>query len=215
MIRALEVLSLSKTIGDSIILDNINIEVDQNCICGIIGRNASGKSMFFKAILGLSPINCGTIKIFGKPITSPSTLEQVGALIEHPGFLPQFTAKINLELICKIRGNGSLSIAKRLMKQIGLDYEDNRPVKKYSLGMKQKLGIVSSLITEPQLIILDEPTNNLDIESVLLVRKIISEEKNRGATILISSHNEKDIELLCDEVYEMTSGRLSKVLPGK
>ena len=211
MKKALEVSSLYKRINKSVILNNVNICVEQNSICGITGRNASGKSMFFKTIVGLAPYDEGDVKILGRSVDSADALQCIGALIEYPGLLPQFSAWNNLEMIAKMRDAYNRSYIYELMDSIGLEYNDTRAIKKYSLGMRQKVGIIAALLTKPELIILDEPMNNLDAESIILVRELIRQQQKHGATILISSHSREDIDELCDDVYLMNAGHLSSI----
>ena len=209
MNKVLELKKLHKEIDGKVIFNDINLEIGEREIVGIIGRNGCGKSMLFKTISGLVTYSSGDVFIFGQPLVK-SNYKDLGILIEYPGFLPQYSGIKNLQLIASLRDKVTQDIIESLMLRLGLDPKDKQPVKKYSLGMRQKLGIVMALMEECKLIILDEPTNNLDGESVLVVRELIKEYANRGSTFLIASHNTEDIEELCTTIYHMDGGKIKK-----
>ncbi|MBE6048704.1 MAG: ABC transporter ATP-binding protein [Clostridium sp.] len=200
--------NLSKKVKDTYILKNISVQFKEGTIYGIVGKNGSGKTMLFKAICGLINPTSGEISIFNKTMKKGSFPENTGVIIENPGFLPQYSAFKNLKILSSIHNKIDDETIKKYINLMTLDADDNRPVKKFSLGMKQKLGIAQALMEEPKLLILDEPMNALDEDSVINIRKILLDLKSKGVTILLSSHNKEDIEQLCDYIYTMKSGEL-------
>lgn len=208
----LSVNNVSKKIQGKIILDNINFSVKQGEILGIKGRNASGKSMLFKALTGLLVLDEGEIKVFGKSIEEEGTLTEVGALIEYPGFLPNISGYKNLSLLASIRNIISSDKIIDVMKKFNLDPYDNLPFKKYSLGNRQKLGIAAAIMEDPKILYLDEPCNNLDIENVQMVRELLQNINiEKKTTILIASHNIEDLDKLCTAMCEIKNGRLETI----
>jgi ABC-2 type transport system ATP-binding protein len=207
---ALSIKNLSKRINGKDILKNINLNIEDGEICGFIGRNASGKSMLFKIITNLVLPSDGTVEYNGKKIDSNiDFINDIGALIEYPGFLPNYSGITNLKLLSSIKKKVSIKDIKETMILLGLNPDDKRPYRKYSLGMRQKLGIASAIMEKPKLIILDEPTNNLDIESVKTVHEILkSLNKEFNSTILLASHNPDDIKVLCTKIFEIENGEL-------
>ena len=204
--------NVSKTIGHDDVLKNISATFESGNIYGIFGRNGSGKTMLFRAICGLIKITTGEIYFNDfKLHRDVSYAPNVGVIIETPSFWKQFSGFENLKMLAAIQGKiTDVEIAESL-RRVGLDPNDKRPVKKYSLGMKQRLAIAQGIMEKPDLIVFDEPTNALDEEAVKLLRQILIEEKARGAIVLIASHNKDDIRLLSDVFMKMESGRLSEV----
>ncbi|MFA6939516.1 MAG: ABC transporter ATP-binding protein [Clostridiaceae bacterium] len=211
--KVIEILNLSKEIKGIKVLNNINLNIESGKAYGIIGRNGSGKSMLFKAICGLINSTEGEIKVFDELIKDGKFPKSTGIIIENPGFLPQYSAYKNLKILASINNVISDEKIKDVIASVGLDANDRKPIKKFSLGMKQRLGIAQALMEEPKLLILDEPMNGLDAEGVKLVRKILLGLKAKSVTILLASHNGDDINELCDYVYKMESGQLSRMLP--
>lgn len=200
--------NLSKKVNNIDILKNISVQFKKGTIYGIVGRNGSGKTMLFKAICGLINPTSGDVSVFNKIIKNGTFPEETGVIIENPGFLPQYSAFQNLKILASIHNKINDETIKNYINLVTLNADDNRPVKKYSLGMKQKLGIAQALMESPKLLILDEPMNALDEDSVIIIRKLLSDLKNKGVTILLSSHNRDDIDQLCDYIYTMKSGEL-------
>lgn len=200
--------NLSKKANDTDILKNISVEFKEGNIYGIVGRNGSGKTMLFKAICGLINPTDGEVYVFNKSIKNGTFPDDTGVIIESPGFLPQYSAFENLKILASINNKINDETIKHYINLVTLDPNDKRPIKKFSLGMKQKLGIAQALMENPRLLILDEPMNSLDEDSVDLVRRILSDLKNKGVTILLSSHNREDINKLCDHIYTIKSGEL-------
>lgn len=209
--KSVEVINVSKTIGNIKILDNINFNLEKGKIYGFFGRNGSGKTMLFRAICGLIKPTLGEIKINGKTLHRDISFpESVGVIIESPGFWNHYTGFENLKMLASIKQLITDAEIKQALVKVGLDPEDKRTFKKYSLGMKQRLAIAQAIMEQPDLLVLDEPTNALDEEGVELTRKILLEEKNRGATILIASHNKADIEILSDLKFRISDGMLAE-----
>lgn len=209
--NAVEVHQLSKIVGGREILKNINFSLEKGKIYGFFGHNGSGKTMLFRAVCGLIKPTAGTITINGKQLHKDISFpESVGVIIESPGFWPHYTGFENLKLLASIKNIVSDKEIKYAIQRVGLSPEDDRTYKKYSLGMKQRLAIAQAIMEKPELIILDEPTNALDEEAVDLVRSILFEEKSRGATILIASHNKDDIDILSDLRFKVSGGGLTQ-----
>lgn len=201
---------ITKKIKGREVLSNINISIEQGKIVGFVGHNGSGKSMLFRIIAGLVKPSSGEISIFGerlhKDISFPKNMSVV---FEKSGLLEEYSGFDNLKFLADIQKKINDEQIKSAIRRVGLDPEDKRRVKAYSLGMKQKLAIAQAIMEEPDLILLDEPMNGLDEDSVQNVYDIIKKENERGATILITSHHKADIETLCHEVYKLNSGTLS------
>ena len=191
------------------ILDNISIQVDKGTIVGLAGGNGSGKTMLMKCICGFNNAFTGKImvadKVIGKDIDFP---KNTGIIIETPGFIPYYSGYKNLKVLGDLRGNISKEDIFQYMEMVELEPKLKRPVRKYSLGMRQRLGLAQALMEQPELLILDEPFNGLDKSMTEKMRKIILEEKEKGTTILLSSHNPTDMELLCDKIYYLDGGKL-------
>ncbi|MCB2360024.1 ATP-binding cassette domain-containing protein [Clostridium estertheticum] len=200
---------LNKTIKGKEILKDITISFEKGKIHGIFGRNGSGKTMLFRTICSLIKPSSGTIEINGKVLNKDIYFpESIGVIIESPGFWPHFTGFENLKTLASIKNIISDEEIRKSIVRVGLDPNNNIAFKKYSLGMKQRLAIAQAIMEKPDLLILDEPTNAIDEEGISIIRDIILEEKARGATILIASHNKEDIEILADCKYRMEDGRI-------
>lgn len=208
----IKVEKLSLTIKEHEILKNINHHFDKGKIHGLIGRNGSGKTMLMKCICGFVKPTEGTVRVDGKQIGKDCDFpENVGIIIETPGFIPYYSGYRNLKLLADLNKKIDGDKIKETMKQVGLDPNLKRHVKKYSLGMRQRLGLAQAIMENPDLLILDEPMNGLDKEGVADMRKYLLDLKEQGKTILIASHSSEDIEILCDTVCEMDKGVLSKI----
>lgn len=205
----LEINGLSKTIRKSEILKQITVSMDNGKIYGLWGKNGSGKTMLMRCICGLVFPSAGNIlingKILGKDISFP---ESVGVLIESPGFIEHYNAIDNLKAIASIEGNVTENEMLRLMEMLELDSTSKKKVKKYSLGMRQKLGTIAAVMGTPELIILDEPINALDESSVKKVKLLLNELKKKGSLIIISCHDRFEMEELTDEIFYMENGKI-------
>ena len=202
----------TQKIKKDIILNDINLHLKENKIYGFVGRNGSGKSILFKGICGLLNISNGKIIIKGKEIGKDIDFyDNLGAVLDGAGFLPNLSSFDNLKLLASIRNKISDSDIKSALNKVGLDPNDKKKYKKYSLGMKQKLALAQAIMENPELLILDEPFNGLDSYSVKDIREMLIDYKKEGNTILISIHIKEDIDILCDEVYELDRGNINKL----
>lgn len=212
MSNMIEITNLCKSFKDTKVLNDITIKIKKGNIIGIIGRNGSGKTVLFKCICGLISPTKGTVKInnkiLGKDIDIPNN---IGAIIETPGFLPNYSGFKNLKFLAMIKNQISNEHIKDTIKLVGLNPDSKKHVGKYSLGMRQRLGIAQAIMENPDILILDEPMNGLDNEGVKDMRKLFLSLKEQGKTILLASHNKEDIEVLCDEVYMMDKGILTQI----
>ena len=195
------------------ILENININLEKNKIYGFIGANGSGKSVLFKTMCGYIRPSSGEViideKKLGKQYDFP---DDMGILIEKPGFFWYTSAFNNLKYLADINKKIDSERIKDTIRMVGLDPESKKKVGKYSVGMKQRLGIAQAIMEKPSIIILDEPMNGLDTEGVELIRNLIFKLKEDGATIIISSHYKEDINVLCDEVYKVEKKKVKKII---
>lgn len=202
---AIIVRNVTKKFGNVTVLDNVSLQVKKGTICGIIGRNGSGKTVLFKCICGLLQINEGSILVDKK---------EIGAIIEEPGFLKQYSGKQNLRLLASMSGKENIDIEK-VLKAVGLEHAGRKKVGKYSMGMRQRLGIAQAIMEKPEILILDEPMNGLDKHGVKEIREVLLQMKEENRVILLSSHNPKDIDYLCDVVFEMDGGYLQEMNDAK
>ena len=205
----IEVSGVSKKYKDRMLVDDVSFTVEKGEILGIVGLNGSGKTVLLKCICGLMDYSGGTIivngKVVGKDCEYPANM---GVIIETPGFLPYHSGYKNLEYLASLRKKISKQDIKDVLVKVGLAGEEKKLVAKYSLGMRQRLGIAQAIMENPELLILDEPMNGLDKDGIAEVRKLLLEMKAEGKTMIITSHNEEDIKVLCDKVIEMDKGRL-------
>ncbi len=207
-----EISHVTKRFGEDLVLKEVNLALDCGKVYGIVGNNGSGKTVLMKCICGFMPATTGTIRVFGKQIGKDVDFpERLGVIIEAPGFLTNLTGIRNLEILADMRRQITKADARIAMRKVGLDPDMRKPVAKYSLGMRQRLGIAQAIMEDPQLLVLDEPFNGLDKNGVAEIRKILLELKTEGKTILLASHNEEDIRILCDEVYEMDGGVMRRM----
>lgn len=205
-----------------ILLENINLELDQKSILtninacftsgkiyGLRGKNGSGKTMLLRILAGLVIPTDGIVKINEKILHKDLSFpESVGVLIENPGLLSEFSGLDNLKMIASIKNSIQEEDCKKIMRDLLLDPEDKKKVKKYSLGMRQKLGIGMALMEDPQIILLDEPLNGLDERSEQIVIEMLLEEKKKGKVIIIASHEKEELEYLSDEILEIKAGEI-------
>lgn len=202
--------NISKKIQGATVLDNVNLRMESGNIYGLLGRNGSGKTMLMRAICGLIRPTEGKIMIDGaqqwKDFSFPSDL---GMLIETPTFLPEFTGFENLEMLSSIRKKASRNDIRDTIARVGLMPDDKRITRKYSLGMRQRLGIACAIMEHPQLLVLDEPFNGLDVNGYELVKNIILEEKRKGTLIILACHSREDLEDLSDVIFKVEQGRFS------
>ena len=207
----IETKQLIKVYGDQTAVNAVNLHVKRGQIYGLLGRNGAGKTTIMKMILGLTSITSGEADVFGKNIKGQEkrVYPRIGAIIETPGFYPNLTGTENLEIFAKLRGTAAPNAVKNALEVVGLPYKDKKLFGKYSLGMKQRLGIANAILHDPELLILDEPTNGLDPIGIAEVRDFIKDlSVERGKTILISSHILSEIQLLADDIGIIDHGVL-------
>lgn len=200
---------LTKSFKGKTILEDVNMRLQEGRIYGVVGDNGSGKTVLLKLICGFMKPDSGTVTVNGKVIGKDADFpENTGIIIEAPGFLPNYSGMKNLEYLASIRGKIGKEQIESAMKTVGLDPSSKLRVGKYSLGMKQRLGIAQAIMEDQQLLILDEPMNALDKDAVKEMRKLFLSFKASGKTMLVVSHNEGDISTLCDEVYEFDGAKI-------
>lgn len=208
----IEIKGFSKKISNHTVLDDININFQSGKVYGLVGKNGSGKTMLMRAICGLVLPTSGTIeiddKIVGKDISFP---QDVGVLIESPGFISSYSGFRNLKVLAQIRKRITDNEIASVLDSVGLDPYDKKSFRKYSLGMKQKLGIAAAIMEDPKLLILDEPFNALDDDSVNRIRKIIQSKKSADRIIILSCHDSEEIDKLCDEIIEIKLGKITSI----
>ncbi len=207
-----EICHVTKKFGDDTVLCDIHITMKKGKVYGISGNNGSGKTVLMKCICGFLPVTTGKIRVGEKVIgTEIDFPESIGVIIETPGFLTNLTGMRNLEILAGLRGNISKNEIRSAIRKAGLDPDLKKSVAKYSLGMRQRLGIAQAIMEDPEFLILDEPFNGLDKHGVADIRDLILELKKQGKTILLASHNSEDIRILCDKVFEMDGGRIKEL----
>ena len=207
----IETKQLTKIYGEQTAVNSVNLHVKKGRIYGLLGRNGAGKTTIMKMILGLTPITSGEVDVFGQNIKGKEKriYPRIGAINETPGFYPNLTGTENLEIFAKLRGTAAPNAVKTALEVVGLPYKDKKLFSKYSLGMKQRLGIANAILHDPELLILDEPTNGLDPIGIAEVRNFIKDlSTEHGKTILISSHILSEIELLADDIGIIDHGIL-------
>ena len=205
----LKVRGLCKTLKKTAVLNDINIELKGGTITGIVGENGSGKSMLFRLLSGLVKPTEGEVLYNGEPLQVAEP--NIGLVMDDVSMYPELTGRKNLELLAEIRHKIGKTQIDSALQRVGLDPEDKRIFRKYSLGMKHRLLLAQAIMEQPHFLFLDEPTNAIDVDGVQVFYKIIREEAKRGAIVLVSSHINSDIRELADEVYQMDHGKLTKI----
>ena len=208
MDNIIEVKNVSKNFRETRALDNISLDFERGKIHGIIGRNGSGKTVLMKCICGFMTPTAGEVLVNGEKVRPSKAQENIGLIIETPGFIGGKSGLRNLQYLLRLRGKSDRSTVENAMRAVGLDPENKKPVRKYSLGMRQRLGIAQAIMENPELLILDEPMNGLDNQGVEDMRGLFAELRERGKTILLASHSNEDIRALCDTVCELDHGRV-------
>lgn len=208
----IEVKNVKKKWGNNTVLNTVNLTAERSEIVGIIGHNGSGKTVLMKCICGFITADSGEITVSGKRLGRDIDIpKNIGLIIETPGFLPNFSGFSNLWQLSKIRGKISKNDVREVMEKVGLNPHDKKHVSKYSLGMRQRLGIAQAIMENPDILILDEPMNGLDKSGVDDMRELFLRLKSDGKTMIIASHNSTDIDVLCDRVFEIEKGVLKRV----
>lgn len=202
-----EIKNYCKSIKSRPILNNVSYNFEYGKIYGIYGHNGSGKTMHLRAIAGLLVPDSGSVVIDGKVLHKDMSFPpSIGIVIENMNLLPQYNAFDNLKILGKIKKTATDEDIKTALERVGL--KSDLKVKKFSLGMKQRLNIAQAVFEKQKIILLDEPTNALDNDGVQLIYKLLKEEKERGALVVITTHHKEDLEEVCDVVLEMTEGEL-------
>lgn len=203
---------LTKQYGTATVLDDVTLSFQEGKIYGIVGRNGSGKTVLMKCICGFIHPTSGTVtvngKVVGKEIDTP---EDLGVIIETPGFIRNYSGYKNLSLLAAVRNRISKEEIIEALNKVGLDSTSKKHVGKYSLGMRQKLGIAQAIMESPSILVLDEPMNGLDNKSVDSMREMFKDLSEKGTTILLASHNREDVEYLCEEVIRMDDGKVISI----
>lgn len=215
MNSVVEMKHVTKRYGKIEVLKDVSLTCKAGKIYGLIGRNGSGKTVLLKSICGFVLPTSGEVRVqgqqVGKDVDFPT---DIGFIIESPGFLARESGLQNLMHLASIRGKASAEDVRQSMYTVGLDPDLRKPVGKYSMGMRQRLGIAQAIMENPNILILDEPMNGLDNQGVTDIRQVLKQLKASGKTILIASHFQEDIDLLCDEVYEMDAGIIKRKKEG-
>lgn len=208
----IEVIHGYKKFNENIILDDISLKFESGKIYGIVGYNGSGKTVLFKCICGFYKLDRGSIIVNGKTMGKDiKLLDNAGIIIEEPAFLRGMSGYKNLEFLYTIRHKKNKNLIYDTMRRIGLDPLSKKSVEKYSLGMRQRLALAQATMENQDILILDEPMNGLDKEGVVSMRKFLESLKQEGKLILLASHNRDDINILCDEVYEIDRGKMIRI----
>jgi ABC-2 type transport system ATP-binding protein len=212
MENVIEITGVTKRYGSATVLDNINISFERGRIHGLIGRNGSGKTMLMKCICGFVPVTSGKIVVNGKIIGKDTDVpDRLGAIIENPGFLYNYSGYKNLKFLAGIKNTIGKQQIREAIEMVGLDPDSRKHVGKYSLGMKQRLGLAQAIMENPDILLLDEPMNGLDKTGVEEMRILFKKLADSGKTIIMANHSAEDIEMLCDTVCEMDLGVLERV----
>lgn len=200
---------VSKKLKGSLVLDDVSVTFPEGRVTGLMGVNGSGKTMLLRVIAGLMAPDSGTVLIDGKALFRDISFPpDVGVLIENPAFLDSYSGLDNLMLLAGIRGKIRKREVVAVLERVGLSDSINKKFQKYSLGMKQRLGIAAAVMERPDLILLDEPTNALDESGVAMLEGILRDERKRGATIVVASHDKLFVEETCDRIVRMGEGRV-------
>ena len=206
---SIEFKNVSKKLGNNIVINDVNIEIKKGIVTGLKGINGSGKTMMMRLIAGLIYATKGEVvidgKVMGKDISFPPS---IGLMLENPAFLPGYNGFENLKMLASIKGEIKDEKIDEVLETVGLAAIDKK-YRKYSLGMKQRLGIAAAIMEEPDIILLDEPTNSLDASGVEMVQKIVAREKERGATVILSCHDSALLESMCDEIFNIEVGEIT------
>ena len=201
--------NVSKKIKTNQVLNNISYTFEEGKVYGLYGRNGSGKTMLLRAVSGLIRLDSGSIYVDGKKLHEEISFpDNTGIVIENMELLPRFSARQNLKILAKIRNKADDRSITEALKRVGLDPDSTLKVKKFSLGMKQRLNIAQAIFEKQKLILLHEPTNALDEKGVGLIYDIIREEREKGAVIVIATHHKEDLEELCDVVLKIEEGKI-------
>ncbi|MDE6761781.1 MAG: ATP-binding cassette domain-containing protein [Lachnospiraceae bacterium] len=202
--HGIEVKNVYKSFGKEQVLKNISLSIPPGSIYGVVGNNGSGKTVLMKCICGFMKCDRGSILVNGKQIGKEIDFpDHLGVIIETPGFIPNLNGYKNLKILASLKGRIGRKEIRETLRKVGLDPDMKKPVIKYSLGMRQRLGIAQAIMENPKVLVLDEPFNGLDRHGVVEMRMLLKELKAEGKAILLASHNAQDIEELCDHVQDL------------
>lgn len=201
--------NVTKRIKENTVLDNVSYTFKSGFVYGLYGQNGSGKTMLLRAISGLINLDSGSIFIDGEKLHDKIEFPpETGIVIENMELLPECSAKRNLQMLAKIKNIADEKDIIFSLERVGLDPDSDKKVKKFSLGMKQRLNIAQAIFENQKIILLDEPTNALDEDAVQLIYRIIREEKSRGATIIVATHHKEDLKEVCDVILKIAEGKI-------
>lgn len=207
--ETIKIINGKKSFKSHNILNNVNLSLSSGKIYGIVGYNGSGKTVLLKCICGFLALDEGEIYILGKRLKKDmDMIPDAGVIIEEPAFLKEYSGRKNLEFLYSIRHKPNPQVISEVLQKVGLDKTAKKKVKYYSLGMKQRLAIAQAIMENPSLLLLDEPMNGLDRTGISEIRELLLQLKKQEKTIVLVSHNQEDIRILCDEIYEIEEGRL-------
>lgn len=210
MSDVIKIENATKVIKDRTLLDGISLELSRGGVYGFMGINGSGKTMLFRAVAGLIHLSSGSVSVFGRRIGKDCDFPpNLGISLDSTGFWEDQSALWNLVFLASIRGEVGEPAARDALRRVGLDPDDTRKVSAFSMGMRQRLSIAQAVMESPELLILDEPTNALDVDGIGMVARLIHEERARGCTVLVSCHNEPQVETLFDRTYHLYEGHLA------
>lgn len=199
-----EVRHVYKSFGRERVLIDVNLSIPPGSIHGVVGNNGSGKTVLMKCICGFMKCDRGVILVNGRQVGKEVDFpDNLGVIIETPGFIPNLSGYKNLKILAALKGRIGKQTIRETMRKVGLDPDMKKPVAKYSLGMRQRLGIAQAIMEDPSVLILDEPFNGLDRYGVAEIRDLLRGLKEAGKSILLASHNAQDIEVLCDDVMDL------------
>ncbi|MFP3156470.1 ABC transporter ATP-binding protein [Lachnospiraceae bacterium ZAX-1] len=203
---------VSKTINKNQVLADVNLKLCEGLVYGFVGKNGSGKTMLLRVISGLVKPTQGAVWVNDKKLhTDMSIVPNLGIMLENTGLYPEFTGFQNLKFLAGIHKKIGDEEIRSAIGQVGLDPIDKRAVRKYSLGMQQRILLAQAIMEQPEYLFLDEPGNGLDDTGMELMRALVQAEKNKGTMVLLASHNKEDIDLLCDTVFHVKEGRVTEV----
>lgn len=206
----IKVRNVTKKFKEATALKDVTVSFEHGKIYGIIGRNGSGKTVLFKCVCGLLAVSEGEITVLGQTIGDGLRVPKgVGAVIETPGFLPNASGYRNLFYLASLSGKPDRQKIRDVIAMVGLDPDSRKHVGKYSMGMRQRLGLAQAIMDDPELLILDEPMNGLDNQGTKQMRQLLIDFRSQGKTIILASHSQEDISTLCDVVYQMDAGVLT------
>src|SRR5659263_270499 len=207
MEHTIELMNVTKTIHKNTVVESVSLLLSSKKVTGLMGINGSGKTMLMRLITGLIRPSKGTVKIDGKELHKDISFpESCGLLLENPAFVESYSGYGNLELLTSVKGVATKEDIRNTILLVGLNPDDKKKYRKYSLGMKQRLGIAAAVVERPDIVILDEPTNSLDSDGVEMVKEVIKEQKRRGALVVLACHDMQILRELSDVIYKIEDG---------